>query len=235
VTEAEWLAANDPRTLYRFRGIKPSGRKMRLLAVACCRHFSHLLVDEALELLEVAERVAEGVEEPGERQQVLGRAHAVATVTDRSASRLRGLAKAAVIETLQHSAHLGAGNAVWRTMRIAGIEVARAAGGLEAGAMDHGAAQAALARDIIGNPFRPAAAVDPSWLVWHGGALTRLARAAYEARRLPKGTLDPARLAVLADALEDAGCTDADLLGHLRGPGPHVRGCWAVDLILAKS
>ncbi|HKB40626.1 MAG TPA: hypothetical protein VKD72_29640, partial [Gemmataceae bacterium] len=45
----------------------------------------------------------------------------------------------------------------------------------------------------------------------------------------------PARLAVLADALEDAGCSDADLLSHLRGSGPHVRGCWAVDLILGKQ
>ena len=54
-------------------------------------------------------------------------------------------------------------------------------------------------------------------------------------RSLPAGTLDPARLAVLADALEDAGCTDAGLLGHLRGPGPHVRGCWAVDLLIGKG
>jgi hypothetical protein len=38
-----------------------------------------------------------------------------------------------------------------------------------------------------------------------------------------------------ADALEDAGCTDSDLLGHLRSPGPHVRGCWTVDLVLGKS
>jgi hypothetical protein len=44
-----------------------------------------------------------------------------------------------------------------------------------------------------------------------------------------------ARGALLADALEDAGCTDAELLGHLRSPGPHVRGCWAVDLVLGKS
>jgi hypothetical protein len=42
-------------------------------------------------------------------------------------------------------------------------------------------------------------------------------------------------LALLADALEDAGCIDADLLGHLREPGPHVLGCWAVDLVLGKS
>jgi hypothetical protein len=40
---------------------------------------------------------------------------------------------------------------------------------------------------------------------------------------------------VLADALEEVGCTDAGLLGHLRGPGPHVRGCWAVDLLLGRS
>jgi len=42
-------------------------------------------------------------------------------------------------------------------------------------------------------------------------------------------------LPVLADALEEAGCTDADLLGHLRGPGPHVRGCWVLDLLLGKG
>jgi hypothetical protein len=46
---------------------------------------------------------------------------------------------------------------------------------------------------------------------------------------------DPACLARLADALEDAGCTDPELLGHLRSPGPHVRGCWAVDLVLGKE
>jgi hypothetical protein len=62
-----------------------------------------------------------------------------------------------------------------------------------------------------------------------------IACGAYEERRLPEGTLDPARLAVLADALEDAGCTEIELLGHLRGPGPHVRGCWALDLVLSKS
>jgi hypothetical protein len=58
---------------------------------------------------------------------------------------------------------------------------------------------------------------------------------AYEERQLPEGTLDSARLAVLADTLEDAGCTHAELLGHLRGPGPHVRGCWAVDLVMGKQ
>jgi hypothetical protein len=54
-------------------------------------------------------------------------------------------------------------------------------------------------------------------------------------RHLPSGTLDNSRLAILADALEEAGCTSEEILGHLRGPGPHVRGCWVVDLCLGKK
>jgi hypothetical protein len=59
-----------------------------------------------------------------------------------------------------------------------------------------------------------------------------LARAAYDDRILPAGTLDPARLAVLADALEEAGA-GPDFLEHLRGPGPHYRGCWVVDRLVS--
>jgi hypothetical protein len=70
---------------------------------------------------------------------------------------------------------------------------------------------------------------------WRTPTVRAPAQAAYEERHLPSGHLDAAHLAILADALEDAGCTNADLLGHLRGPGPHVRGCWPVDLILGKS
>ena len=91
-------------------------------------------------------------------------------------------------------------------------------------------AQAGLLRCLFGNPFRPMA-ISPSWLT---PAVILLAQAAYGHRDLPSGHLGPQRLAVLADALEDAGCADADLLGHLRGPGHHVRGCWAVDLLLGK-
>jgi hypothetical protein len=61
--------------------------------------------------------------------------------------------------------------------------------------------------------------------------VVRLAQATYEERHLPEGTLDNTRLLILADALEEAGCTDTDILCHLRGPGPHVRGCWVADLV----
>jgi hypothetical protein len=90
--------------------------------------------------------------------------------------------------------------------------------------------QAAAVRDLF-NPFRPVP-TQPAWLT---PTVTGLAAAAYEERALPSGDLDNARLAVLADALEEAGCMDEVFLGHLRSPGPHVRGCWALDLVLGKG
>jgi hypothetical protein len=94
-----------------------------------------------------------------------------------------------------------------------------------------GQTQCALIREIFGNPFRPAA-IAPAWQT---PTILALAQAAYDNRTLPAGGLDPARLAVLADALEEAGCDNADILSHLRSPGPHVRGCHALDLLLGKE
>jgi hypothetical protein len=91
--------------------------------------------------------------------------------------------------------------------------------------------QLAAVHEIFGNPFRPAA-FDPRWLT---PAVISLAQPAYDERLRPTGHLDGARLAVLADALEEAGCSDPAILGHLRGPGPHVRGCWVLDRLLKKE
>jgi hypothetical protein len=90
-----------------------------------------------------------------------------------------------------------------------------------------------LVREVFGNPFRPVA-VDSAWLTWNDGVVVRLARAAYEQRRLLTGLLDNARLAVLADALEEAGCADEQILGHLRDGSEHVRGCFVLDRVLAN-
>jgi hypothetical protein len=84
--------------------------------------------------------------------------------------------------------------------------------------------QATLLRDIFGNPFRPAA-LDPAWRT---ETVLALARGIYEERAFD-------RMPILADALQDAGCTDEDVLSHCRGPGPHARGCWVVDLVLGKE
>ena len=88
-------------------------------------------------------------------------------------------------------------------------------------------------RDVF-TPFR-AEIVERSWLMWNDGTITKIAQAIYDDRDLPSGHLRSDRLAVLADGLQDAGCDDAELLGHLRGGGVHVRGCFAVDLLLGKS
>jgi hypothetical protein len=84
-----------------------------------------------------------------------------------------------------------------------------------------------LIRDIFGNPFRPVS-VNPAWQT---PTVLALAQAAYDERALPSGELDPVRLAVLADAVEEAGCDNADILTHLRQSDIHVRGCWAVGLL----
>jgi hypothetical protein len=84
--------------------------------------------------------------------------------------------------------------------------------------------QARLLRDILGNPFRRAA-LNPSWLT--PDVMTGAGHI-YQDRAF-------GRLPVLADALLDAGCQDEALIQHCREPGPHARGCWAVDLILGKS
>jgi hypothetical protein len=79
-------------------------------------------------------------------------------------------------------------------------------------------------RDLVGNPFRPVE-FEPFWRTTD---VIGLARAAYEDRAFD-------RLPILADALMDAGCVDDQILSHCRGPGPHARGCWVVDLVLGKN
>ena len=80
---------------------------------------------------------------------------------------------------------------------------------------------AALLRDTFGDRFR-SVAIDRGWRTTD---VLGVARGIYDERAFD-------RLPILADALQDAGCADGELLGHCRGPGPHARGCWAVDLVL---
>jgi hypothetical protein len=87
--------------------------------------------------------------------------------------------------------------------------------------------QVAILHDVVGNPFR-LITINPNWLTWNDGTIRRIAQGIYEERAFD-------RLPILADALTDAGCDHADLLNHCRSEGPHVKGCWVVDLLLGKE
>jgi hypothetical protein len=84
--------------------------------------------------------------------------------------------------------------------------------------------QANILRDVFGNPFRTVTIVPDL----RTSTAVALAQQMYDSR-------DFSAMPILADALQDAGCDNADILDHCRGPGPHVRGCWVVDLVLDKK
>jgi hypothetical protein len=201
---------------------KASERKRRLFAVACCRRLGPLLQDPRITTaVDVAERYADGA----------------ATGADLEAA-LQGAARAQRAQ--RRKALLFAYAAVMDACEPRGLELGAAekAAWAEAAAADsrstYGesvrwkrpdlyASLAALLRDIMGNPFRPVA-VNPSWLT---PAVVQLAQSIYDSRAFD-------RLPVLADALQEAGCTQVEILGHCRQQGTHARGCWVVDGLLQR-
>ncbi|MBP3955563.1 hypothetical protein J8F10_09745 [Gemmata sp. G18] len=84
--------------------------------------------------------------------------------------------------------------------------------------------QAMLVREVFGNPLH-SVVFSPDLCT---NTVLTLAQQMYEGREF-------SAMPILADALQDAGCDDTDVLDHCRGSGPHVRGCWVVDLILGKE
>lgn len=234
MTEAEWLAATDPQQMLKFLRGKVSNRKLRLFAVECCRQIWNLISDpRSRAAVEVTERYAHGGATAAELDAA-GRAAYDATrrkhedaprVDVRSAAFLWAVGAGYCATGVAWIAR----DAIWFAAKNAAEDAAHAAtaGGGEAAGVVARRGQALALACVVG--ARQSAAVEPTWLACHDGAVEKLARAAYDDRRLPEGALDPTRLAVLADALEEAGCGEAELLGHLRGPGPHVRGCLAVD------
>lgn len=84
-----------------------------------------------------------------------------------------------------------------------------------------------MVKAIRENPFR-SSVCNPDWLTWNDATIPRIARKIVEQRKFED-------MIVLADAFEEAGCTNTEILRHCRGPGPHVRGCWVLDALLAKE
>jgi hypothetical protein len=227
MTEAEWVVCTDPQPMLEFLRGKASDRKLRLFAVACCRRIWHLLDDPGdRDAVAVAERFADGWASEAVRAEAETGATAYGWFWEYYEDpRLGELSEAA----------LAAAKAAWSVIVPDGVFLSgEDTSDLVAEASSHHlrrgekASHCRLLRDIFGLlPFRPVT-IDPAWLRWNHSTVSAVARRIYEERAFPD-------LPILADALEDAGCTDADLLGHCRSPGPHVRGCWAVDLLLGKA
>jgi hypothetical protein len=242
MTEAKWLTATDPQGMLGFVW-KTSERKMRLFAVACCRRVWRFLPDErSRRAVETAERFADGQSTTKElekaadaasaawdadRERVAADGNLAEEKWDRRSLGPPYTASAAAYNAAVPLGWWGAAPAFLAPDEIVRFEVS-------ADSRAEGAGQCDLLRDIFGNPFRPIA-INPAWLNWNDGTVRRLATAVYQERELPSGHLDVARMGVLADALEDAGCADLDLLAHLRGLGPHVRGCWVIDLLTGRE
>ncbi|HEY7308375.1 MAG TPA: hypothetical protein VH643_03330 [Gemmataceae bacterium] len=218
VTEAEWLACGEAVRLSSAIREQLSTRKVRLFLAVCFRSVWDSLPADCHRVIEVNERFAEGQASPKEMERACLACRGITTELAMG-----------IIESLMERHPSFA-----PLTEVALEQSAKAEDNSPATRTGFALGHAHLFRDVVGNPFRPVS-IGESWLRWNGGTIVQLAQSAYEERHLPAGTLDNGRLAVLADALEEAGCTDADILGHLRGPGPHVRGCWAVDLLLGKS
>jgi hypothetical protein len=226
MNEAEWLSTTDPEELLdalRASG-KASERKCRLLACACVRAAWPLTGEAEHPVVVTAERFADSQATEGDLLRARNGLWSPRTHWIRSNAGTAATVRAAANATCSPSA--------WS----AALNAAKASAQIQMASWRENPAQCELVRDIFGRlPFRPLRSLPASVVAWRGRLVVNLARATYDNRLLPTGHLDPTRLAVLGDALEDAGCEGAEILGHLRGPGPHVRGCYIMDLILGKE
>jgi hypothetical protein len=233
-----------------FPSCRASDRKLRLFACACYHRIRHLLPDlRAAAAIEVVERVAEGSVPVEELQRAEARVWELCDNLEGRWRASRGVERIALLPThealalglvalwkeAQKSAYYASSNAYLAFAALTNPGAACSDKGFSVSRSAEERVQTDLLRCIFGLlPFRQVT-ISPLVLSWNDAVVVRLAQAAYEERHLPSGTLDNCRLAILADALEEAGCTNRDILGHCRGPGPHVRGCWVVDLLLGKT
>lgn len=257
MTEQAWLTCTDPTPMLRFLlgtnyprvedvetfpDCKGSNRKLRLFACACYDRIRHVLPNRVAQAaVEVAERFADGVGTVEELQL------ATAVVWDlleelegrwrasQGAERIAlgpthealALAFQVVRPEAPKAAYYASSNAYLAFAAIVNPGAASSDNNFSKSRSIQARVQTDILRCVFGNPFRPAI-MAPAVLACNGGTMGKVARTIYDERAFD-------RLPELACALVDAGCDDAGILGHCRHAGPHVRGCWVVDLILGKG
>jgi hypothetical protein len=254
-TAQEWLACSDVDSMLELLRNTASDRQWRLFLCACGRRLLPLLASnhkDALRFLKKAcpliERYADGlatwpeidkaiaVDAPNRMASHASR-FAVHVAVEASCIKLAGNTR-----PMQHGkssliAHPASAGAAFARAAASHIlaEDPEAPGKSQAGrkrvaSAAEQQAQVHILRDIFGNPFRlrPSRECVQTWITFNDSCALHIAEAAYM-----EGNFD--RLPILGDALEEANCTDDDLLVHCRKPSAHVKGCWVVDLLLGKS
>jgi hypothetical protein len=213
MTEAEWLACESPVALLNSLNADGYSRKLLLYSSALCSRRADLLT-QTLHYWSVAvEEVLLGVTPPSSLDDIGESAAEVCSwQTERGSLETRAyhaiLYHVVACQWLNDPRELDVNFVLPLDANLTSLRKLAAS----------------FVRDIYGNPFRPVA-FPPSWRT---DTAIALARQIYESR-------DFSAMPILADALQDAGCDNDDVLNHCRGDGPHVRGCWVVDLVLEKE
>ena len=222
MTEAEWLACVQPSQLIESVGPTWRERRARLFAVECCRRLPAMPDARLNGVIETAERFADGVAGDAE----------LSTAIEIANDAREWEARHDMSSWQYHAAEVVAATVAFPAEEYTAISAFIACTEAELGPGDDGTTErrlyavfAMLVREVFGNPFRPVA-FEPTWRTTDA---LLLARGIYEERAC-------GRMPILADALQDAGCDSDDILNHLRDTNAtHVRGCWALDLVLGKE
>jgi hypothetical protein len=221
VTEEEWLTPGDLNEHENFLHARKSVRKLRLWSIACCRQLEPWIDEPKLfEALIRAEQFAEKelsdstIAKWRRKVDQLERAR----TKDRGRTWTPQMAVYHYVRTVCLESQYTGYSDNWRGLvypgQVFGQDLVRRGPQLA-----H-----TLLLDIFGNPFRPVA-FDPAWST---DTAVALARQMYDSREF-------GAMPILADALQDAGCEDEQVLNHCRdATAPHVRGCWVCDLVLGK-
>ncbi|OAI40313.1 hypothetical protein AYO40_04900 [Planctomycetaceae bacterium SCGC AG-212-D15] len=232
MSEGEWLICSDPTRMLKFVGANCSTRKFRLLGCGLARQIWHLLTDErSRAAVEISERYADGLAEKAELDAAIALAMVVAdgAYSGSAAPDAAAYATSTAVDTAAALSVQAMALALSTSADAVACAVAETTPDkeydkkCEAARTAHCSAQCCLLRDMFGPlPFRRVTLQGLTPVV------TTLAGSIYA-----EGAWD--RLPILGDSLEEAGCTDVEILGHCRAATSHVRGCWVVDLVLGKE
>jgi hypothetical protein len=249
--ETAWLNATDPQVMVehlcrsrKASRLKSGRRKLRLFACACCRDLWSLLTQgQSQRAIVVSEQYADRQTSKDELAKAQSAAEAARVLLGWALTRVGGQGPPATL-----AAWIASGAAVdvvaSRSIKVVVMQVLSQTGlAVLAAAGEEGAVspavlaafhelhrrQCGLLRDIF-NPFRAKRTLAEGVLTWNDGCVVKLATSIYDER-----DFSPERMGVLADALEEAGVADEEVLGHLRSAGPHCRGCWVVDLLTDRE